>query len=156
VKVKNNNNSNVAVKEILINQQGTQKIKKINFNRILNYSTAVWHLYRYERKSKKVRNDNDIGEQKRHKSVLFLSKAGRYFTVGASGLLVNYLVSFLLANVCQSKLSVNLLLLLEVELFHSRLAETGRCFCYIIYYDFNPSILCASYKIDTNFYSPCH
>ena len=61
-----------------------------------------------------------------------LSKAGRYFTVGASGLLVNYLVSFLLANVCQTKLSVNLLLLLEVELFHSRLAETGRCFC--LYY----------------------
>ena len=98
VKVKNKN-SNVAVKEIPIKQQDTRNIKKINFNRILNYSTAVWHLYRYGRKSKKVQTKNDIVEQKRHKSVLFLSKAGRFFTVGASGFLINFIVSYLLANV---------------------------------------------------------
>lgn len=98
VKVKNNN-SNVAVKEIPIKQQDTQKIKKINFNRILNYSSAAWHLYRYGRKSKEAQNDTDIVEQKTHKSILFLSKAGRFFTVGASGFLINYVVSFLLANV---------------------------------------------------------
>jgi dolichol-phosphate mannosyltransferase len=99
VKVNNNKNSNVTVKEIPIKQQGTPVTKKINFNRILNYSKAVWHLYRYGRKSKELQNDSDIVEQKRHKSVLFLSKAGRFFTVGASGFIVNYVVSFLLANV---------------------------------------------------------
>jgi len=46
-----------------------------------------------------MQNDNDVVEQKSHKSVLFLSKAGRFFTVGASGLLINFIVSFLLANV---------------------------------------------------------
>ncbi len=100
VKVNNNKNSNVAVKEIPIKQQSTSVTKKINFNRILNYSKAVWHLYRYGRKSKEMQNDSDIiVEQKRHKSILFLSKAGRFFTVGASGFIVNYVVSFLLANV---------------------------------------------------------
>jgi dolichol-phosphate mannosyltransferase len=98
VKVNNNKNSNVAVKEIPFKHQGTLVTKKINFNRILNYSKAVWHLYRYGRRSKELQNDSDITEQKRHKSVLFLSKAGRFFTVGVSGFIVNYLVSFLLAN----------------------------------------------------------
>jgi dolichol-phosphate mannosyltransferase len=98
VKVKNKN-SNVAVKEIPIKEQGIPNIKKINFNRVLNYSTAVWHLYRHGRKSNQMQNDNDVVEQKSHKSVLFLSKAGRFFTVGASGLLINFIVSYLLANV---------------------------------------------------------
>jgi dolichol-phosphate mannosyltransferase len=99
VKVNNNKRKNVAVKEIPIKQQSTPVTKKINFNRILNYSKAVWHLYLYGRKSKEMQNDSDIVEQKRHKSVLFLSKAGRFFTVGASGFIINYVVSFLLANV---------------------------------------------------------
>jgi dolichol-phosphate mannosyltransferase len=99
VKINNNKNKNVAVKEIPIKHQGTIIAKKINFNRILNYSKAVWHLYRYGRKSKGMQNDNGIVEQKSHKSILFLSKAGRFFTVGASGLIVNYMVSFLLANI---------------------------------------------------------
>jgi dolichol-phosphate mannosyltransferase len=99
MKVNNNKNSNVAVKEIPFKHQGTLVTKKINFSRILNYLKAVWHLYRYGRRSKELQNDSDIAEQKRHKSVLFLSKAGRFFTVGISGFIVNYLVSFLLANV---------------------------------------------------------
>jgi dolichol-phosphate mannosyltransferase len=99
MKVNNNKNSNVAVKEIPFKHQGTLVTKKINFNRILNYSKAVWHLYRHGRRSKELQNDSDIAEQKRHKSILFLSKAGRFFTVGISGFIVNYLVSFLLANV---------------------------------------------------------
>jgi dolichol-phosphate mannosyltransferase len=99
VKINNNKNKNVEVKEIPIKQQGTQVTKKINFNRILNYSKAVWHLYRHGRKSKEMQYDSDIVEQRRHKSILFLSKAGRFFTVGASGFVVNYVVSFLLANV---------------------------------------------------------
>ena len=99
VKVNNYKNSNVPVKEIPIKQQGTTITKKINFSRILNYSKAVRHLYRYGRESKELQNDSDIVEQKKHKSVLFLSKAGRFFTVGVSGFIVNYVVSFLLANV---------------------------------------------------------
>ncbi|HTH23330.1 MAG TPA: GtrA family protein, partial [Nitrososphaeraceae archaeon] len=51
------------------------------------------------RKSNQVQNASDVVEQKRHKSVLFLSKAGRFFTVGASGFVINYVVSILLANV---------------------------------------------------------
>jgi dolichol-phosphate mannosyltransferase len=99
VKVNNNKNNNVTVKEIPIKQQGTLITKKINFNRILNYSKAVLHLYLYGKKSKEPQKDSDIVEQKRHKSILFLSKAGRFFTVGVSGFFVNYVVSFLLVNV---------------------------------------------------------
>src|SRR5206468_10678577 len=90
-------NNNVTVKEIPIKQQGTLFTKRINLNRIWNYSKAVWDLYRYGKTSKYL-DDSDIVEQKRHKSILFLSKAGRFFTVGASGFVVNYVVSFLLAN----------------------------------------------------------
>jgi dolichol-phosphate mannosyltransferase len=97
VKINNNKNNNVRVREIPIKQQGTTIAKKINFNRILNYSNAVWHLYRYGRNSE-IQNDEDIVEQKRHRSILFLSKAGRFLTVGASGLAVNYIVSYLFSN----------------------------------------------------------
>jgi dolichol-phosphate mannosyltransferase len=94
----NDKNSNVAVKEIPIKQQGTAITKKVNFNRVLNYSRAVWDLYRYGKASKHL-NHRDIAEQKKHRSILFLSKAGRFFTVGASGLIVNYTASFLLSTI---------------------------------------------------------
>jgi dolichol-phosphate mannosyltransferase len=94
----NNKNSNVTVKEIPIKQQGTAITKKVNFNRVLNYSRAVWDLYRYGKASKHL-NHRDIAEQKKHRSILFLSKAGRFFTVGASGLIVNYTASFLLSTI---------------------------------------------------------
>jgi dolichol-phosphate mannosyltransferase len=97
VKVKNNKNSNVAVKEIPIKQQATSITKKANFTRIVNYSRAVWDLYRYGKTSKHL-NERDIAEQKKHRSILFLSKAGRFFTVGASGLVINYAASFLLTT----------------------------------------------------------
>jgi dolichol-phosphate mannosyltransferase len=97
VKVNNNKNNNVIVKEIPIKQQGTLFTKKINLNRIWNYSKAIWDLYRYGKTSKRL-NEQDITEQKRHRSILFLSKAGRFFTVGASGLIVNYTASFLLTT----------------------------------------------------------
>jgi dolichol-phosphate mannosyltransferase len=98
VKVNNNKNNNVTVKEIPIKQQGTLFTKKINLNRIWNYSKAVWDLYRYGKTSKHL-DHSDLVEQKRHRSVLFLSKAGRFFTVGASGVVINYLASFLLSNI---------------------------------------------------------
>jgi dolichol-phosphate mannosyltransferase len=67
---------------------------KMNLNVILDYVGAVWQLYRYGQKSKRQKQKK---EEKR-KSVLFLSKAGRFYTVGASGLLINYLISSLLSG----------------------------------------------------------
>jgi dolichol-phosphate mannosyltransferase len=59
---------------------------KLDSSVMLNYLRDVWRLYRYGRSVR--------GEEKR-RSVRFFSKAGRFYTVGASGLLVNYLTSFL-------------------------------------------------------------
>lgn len=61
---------------------------------IIDYIKAVWHLYRYGQKSKQTTEQN----KEKRKSILFLSKAGRFFTIGASGLLVNYVISYLLSN----------------------------------------------------------
>ncbi|MEO9319421.1 MAG: glycosyltransferase family 2 protein [Nitrososphaera sp.] len=61
---------------------------KLEFSVIIDYMRSVWSLYRY-------------GKGKSHESrtsVNFLSKAGRFYTVGASGLLVNYVVSLLFQN----------------------------------------------------------
>ena len=69
---------------------------KLDSDVIVDYIKSVWHLYRYGQKSTKQITQNR--EKEKRKSVLFLSKAGRFFTVGASGLLINYLVSYLLSN----------------------------------------------------------
>ncbi len=61
---------------------------------ILNYAEAIWQLYRHGQKSGQV----TINEKLNERSVLFLSKVGRYYTVGISGLIINYIISFLLAN----------------------------------------------------------
>jgi dolichol-phosphate mannosyltransferase len=61
---------------------------------ILNYAEAIWQLYRHGQKSGQV----TINERLNERSVLFLSKVGRYYTVGISGLIINYIISFLLAN----------------------------------------------------------
>src|SRR5215217_8867217 len=68
---------------------------KMNFNVILDYAGAVWQLYRYGHKSKRGTQKK---EEEKHKSAFFISKASRFYTVAASGLLINYLVSFMLAN----------------------------------------------------------
>jgi len=62
---------------------------KLGLSTILNYCYAVWKLYRFGRKARTAEKRN---------SVHFLSKAARFFTVGASGLGVNYLASFLFAT----------------------------------------------------------
>jgi len=59
---------------------------KLDTSTMIDYVRAVWRLYRYGRSAP---------EEKR-RSVRFLSKAGRFYTVGASGLLVNYVASFVL------------------------------------------------------------
>lgn len=92
-------NKTVTVKEIPFRQKDLSTAKKLNFTRILSYSKAVLHLYCYGGQSMKIQSADEMEMRKRHKSVLFLSKAGRYFTVGASGFVVNYAVSFLLANI---------------------------------------------------------
>ncbi len=66
-------------------QFGTSKLGTLT---VIDYLKSVWRLYRYGKSSEE-------GEQK---SVRFLSKAARFFTVGASGLGVNYLMSLLFAG----------------------------------------------------------
>ena len=58
---------------------------KMNRDVVYDYCRSVWRLYRY-------------GGNERRVSVKFLSKAGRFYTVGASGFLVNFLVSLLLTQ----------------------------------------------------------
>lgn len=69
---------------------------KLDQGVILDYIKAIYHLYRYGQKSITTHAKPTRAEKRR--SVLFLSKAGRFYTVGASGLLLNYLVSVLLAH----------------------------------------------------------
>lgn len=64
---------------------------KMDLSVIIDYLKAVWILYRYERTSKQA-------FKRTRKSVLFFSKAARFYTVGASGLLINYSISSSLAN----------------------------------------------------------
>jgi dolichol-phosphate mannosyltransferase len=58
------------------------------------YVRSIIHLYRYGPKLAE-NGDDDV---RYRRSVKFLSKAGRFYTVGASGLLVNYLVSTIISN----------------------------------------------------------
>ena len=60
---------------------------------MIDYLRAVWLFYLYGQKSKHA---TLIKENR--KSIFFVSKAARFYTVGASGLLVNYVVSILLAS----------------------------------------------------------
>jgi dolichol-phosphate mannosyltransferase len=59
---------------------------KLDSKVMFDYIRAVWRLYRYGR----------AASSERRTSVRFFSKAGRFYTVGASGLLVNYIISFIL------------------------------------------------------------
>jgi dolichol-phosphate mannosyltransferase len=89
--------NNVRVKEIpyMFTDRKAGK-SKLDRGVMIDYVKAVYHLYRYGQKSGKTM-DSMKREEKR-KSVLFFSKAGRFYTVGASGLLLNYFVSILLTN----------------------------------------------------------
>jgi dolichol-phosphate mannosyltransferase len=92
--------------EILVKAQGV-RVKEIPYtfidrksgeskldNRVmLDYVKAVWYLYRYGRKSKLVTE-----KEEKRRSVLFLSKAARFYSVGATGLLLNYIVSMMLTK----------------------------------------------------------
>jgi dolichol-phosphate mannosyltransferase len=93
--------------EVLVKAKGA-KVKEVPYvfssrrsgkskldNRVVrDYLSAIWYLYRYGRKSRRAVTKK---EEKRQ-SILFLSKAARFYTVGASGLCLNYLVSIILSK----------------------------------------------------------
>ena len=62
---------------------------KVSTSTAIDYAKSVWKLYRYGK---------SLQREEKRSSVRFLSKAGRFYTVGASGLGVNYLISFLFAS----------------------------------------------------------
>lgn len=62
---------------------------KLGISTIFDYTKAVWKLYR---------SGNNSSNQEKRTSIRFLSKAARFYTVGASGLGVNYLMSLLFAT----------------------------------------------------------
>jgi len=62
---------------------------KVTLSTAIDYAKSVWKLYRYGKSERK---------QEKRPSVRFLSKAARFYTVGASGLGINYLMSLLLAG----------------------------------------------------------
>ncbi len=59
---------------------------KLDSSIILDYCKSVWKLYRYGK---------TVEKEEKRASVRFLSKAVRFFSVGASGLGINYLTSML-------------------------------------------------------------
>jgi len=59
---------------------------KLDSSTVIDYFKSVWKLY----KSGNIKTTNE-----KRNSVRFLSKAARFFTVGASGLAVNYVISML-------------------------------------------------------------
>ena len=69
---------------------------KLDRRTISNYLKSIWILYRHGRRSSKSREE--ISQAQRRRSILLLSKAGRFFTVGASGLFINYIISYLLSS----------------------------------------------------------
>ena len=70
---------------------------KMDYTTALNYLHAIWKLYRYGKNA-------HLNSNEEKNSIKFFSKAGRFFTVGASGLLVNYVISILLSSGLLAKL----------------------------------------------------
>lgn len=67
---------------------GTSKLSQ---HIIFDYIKSVWKLYRHGKKS---------SNKETKKSIRFISKAGRFYTVGALGFLVNYVTSlFFVGNI---------------------------------------------------------
>ena len=62
---------------------------KVTVSTAFDYAKSVYKLYRYGK---------SLSKQEKRPSVRFLSKAGRFYTVGASGFVINYLISILFAG----------------------------------------------------------
>ena len=81
---------NVTITEIPYTFQDREfGSSKLNYKTILDYYKSVWKLYRYGK---------PLEKQEKRSSVKFLSKAARFYTVGASGFVVNYVISLLFAG----------------------------------------------------------
>jgi dolichol-phosphate mannosyltransferase len=119
-------NKEIPIKEIPYTFTDRQSGKsKMNYNVIMNYAEAIWQLYRYGQKSGQV----TISEQVNKKSVLFISKVGRYYTVGITGLIINYVVSFLLANdVANSIRLLSNIWYLEASIIGAAISTTSNFF----------------------------
>ena len=61
---------------------------KLGVKEILNYCKSVWKLYRHGK----------YHDKEERKTVRFLSKAGRFYTVGALGFIINYMISLSLSG----------------------------------------------------------
>ena len=80
----------VTIKEIPYTFQNRELgSSKVSIKTIFDYYRSVWKLYRYGK---------PLEKQEKRSSVKFLYKAGRFYTVGASGFLVNYMISLLLTG----------------------------------------------------------
>ena len=80
----------IRIKEIPYTFENRQfGSSKLDGSTIVDYLKAVWKLYRHE----KIKSTNE-----KRNSVRFLSKAARFFTVGASGFVVNYVISMLFTS----------------------------------------------------------
>ena len=66
---------------------------KLDSSVMYDYFRAVWRLYR---------DGKSLREKERRTSVHFLSKAGRFYTIGATGLLVNFVVTTLFGSLMPS------------------------------------------------------
>ena len=89
--------NNARVKEIPYTfTNRTLGKSKLDNTVVWDYIKALYHLYRYGQKS--GNSMSWLSRVKKRRTVLFLSKAGRFYTVGASGLLLNYFVSVFLFN----------------------------------------------------------
>ena len=80
----------VNIKEIPYTFQNREfGSSKLSIRTIFDYYRSVWKLYRYGK---------PLEKQEKRSSVKFLYKAGRFYTVGASGFIVNYMISLLLTG----------------------------------------------------------
>lgn len=80
----------VNIKEIPYTFQNRELgSSKLSIRTIFDYYKSVWKLYRYGK---------PLEKQEKRSSVKFLYKASRFYTVGASGFIVNYMISLLFAG----------------------------------------------------------
>lgn len=70
-------------------QNRTLGSSKLDYFTIVDYFNSVWRLYRFGKSEEKNEKRN---------SVKFLSKAGRFYTIGASGFAINYVISLMLSG----------------------------------------------------------
>jgi len=62
---------------------------KLDSSTIIDYMRSVWKLYRFGKAEENL---------EKRKSVKFFSKAGRFYTIGASGFAINFLISLLFSG----------------------------------------------------------